>query len=166
VPASIASVSAGWENFFVAEAGAAAALSGLLFVAVSINLARILSIRHLPERAAETLVVLMSVLVVATFGLVPGQGHVALGCELLGVGLVVWVMAVRAQAIAHRDVEQRRWLPTRVVGTQAASLPLVVAGGLVASGRVCGLYWIVPGTLAAFASGMLNAWVLLVEIQR
>jgi hypothetical protein len=41
-----------------------------------------------------------------------------------------------------------------------------VAGALVASGRERGLYWIVPGTVAAFASGMLNAWVLPVEIQR
>jgi hypothetical protein len=44
---------AGWDNFFVAEVGAAAALSGLLFVAVSINLTRILAIPHLPARAAE-----------------------------------------------------------------------------------------------------------------
>ncbi|HEU4397243.1 MAG TPA: hypothetical protein VFU54_05320 [Actinomycetota bacterium] len=33
---------AGWESLFVAEAGASAALAGLLFVAVSINLAKVL----------------------------------------------------------------------------------------------------------------------------
>jgi hypothetical protein len=161
-----ASIAAGWEDFFVAQVGAAAALSGLLFVAVSINLTRILSIPLLPARAAETLLVLMSVLAVASFGLVPGQGRVALGCELGGVGLVVWLASVRTQLQTSRDVNQRRWLPSRVIGTQASSLPFVVAGVLVASGHDRGLYWIVPGTLASFASGMLNAWVLLVEIQR
>jgi hypothetical protein len=32
----------GWENFFIAEMGASAALVGLIFVGVSINLTRIL----------------------------------------------------------------------------------------------------------------------------
>jgi hypothetical protein len=36
----------GWENFFVAEAGASAALLGLLFVAVSISLAKVLEYKH------------------------------------------------------------------------------------------------------------------------
>jgi hypothetical protein len=155
-----------WQNFFVAEAGAAAALSGLLFVAVSNNLARILTIQHLPARAAETLLVLLSVLVVATLGLVPGQGHIALGYELLAVGGFVWLVTVRNQAVAYRDREARKWLPLRVVGTQAASLAFVVAGLILASGRESGLYWVVPGTIASFGAGMLNAWVLLVEIQR
>ncbi len=41
----------GWENFFVAEVGASAALAGLIFVGVSINLNRILSLPRLPDRA-------------------------------------------------------------------------------------------------------------------
>jgi len=59
-------VTAGWENFVVAEAGASAALTGLLFVAVSINLTRILSFPHLPGRAAQAVMVVLSVLLVST----------------------------------------------------------------------------------------------------
>jgi hypothetical protein len=145
-------IASGWENFFVAEVGAAAALSGLLFVAVSINLTRILAI--------------LSVLAVATFGLVPDQSRGALGAEVGGTGLLVWLLTVRTQLRAYRDLEARRWLPTRVLATQAACVPFVVAGGLLLAGRDSGVYWIVPGTVASFGAGVLNAWVLLVEIQR
>ncbi len=44
---------AGWETFFVAEVGAAAALTGLLFVAVSINLTKVLAFPQLPGRAGS-----------------------------------------------------------------------------------------------------------------
>ena len=96
----------GWDNFFVAEAGAAAALAGLVFVAVSINLTRILEYPHLPARAAETLIALLSVLVVTTFALVPGQSARAYGVEIGATGLVIWtiqtVLLVRAQKMDHQ----------------------------------------------------------------
>ncbi len=44
-----------WADFGVAVAGAAAALAGLLFVAVSLNLRDILALPQLPARAALTL---------------------------------------------------------------------------------------------------------------
>jgi modulator of FtsH protease len=157
---------AGWENFFVAEVGAAAALTGLLFVAVSINLARILAIEHLPSRAGETLVVLAGALAVATFGLVPDQGHIAFGCEVGVTGLLVWAATVRTQWKSYRYVDARPWLAWRVVGTQVASLPFVVGGILLVEGSRSALFWVVAGVLASFASGMQNAWVLLVEILR
>jgi hypothetical protein len=43
-------VGVAWANFFVAEVGAAAAPSGLIIVAISINLQRILSFPQLPDR--------------------------------------------------------------------------------------------------------------------
>ena len=70
-----------WADFAVASAGAAAALTGLLFVAVSINLTRILEFPHLPGRAAGTLGMLLTVLLVAVVLLAPGQPRQATGIE-------------------------------------------------------------------------------------
>ena len=77
-----------WHDLLVASAGAAAALAGLVFVAVSINVERILQHRGLPERALQTVMMLVGAVVVSLFGLVP-QGRTALGVELLAGGLVM-----------------------------------------------------------------------------
>ena len=54
-----------WFEFGVAIVGAAAVLSGLLFVAMSINIERIMAIVTLPARAAGTLVLFVIPLMVA-----------------------------------------------------------------------------------------------------
>src|SRR5579871_2046898 len=83
-----------WHDFFVGSMGASAALTGLLFVAISINLEQILKFANLPGRAAVSLGVLVVALVVASCGLVPRQSHVALGLEIALAGGVVMVQAV------------------------------------------------------------------------
>src|SRR6185437_3611236 len=80
---------ADWHDLFVASAGAAAALTGLIFVAVSINLAQILADRKLPTRAAETLSILVGLVLLSVFMLVPGQGRIVLGIEIGGRGVVL-----------------------------------------------------------------------------
>ncbi len=76
-----------WTDFFVAGAGASAALAGLVFVAVSINIERILQFKGLPERALATVLLLLNVVLISLIGLFPGQTETALGLELLGVSL-------------------------------------------------------------------------------
>ena len=87
-----------WTDFFVASAGASAALAGLVFVAVSINVESILRYEGLPQRALAT-VLLLSVVLISLIGLIPGQSRTALAAELLGVGLGM-VLAI-AGAVAN-----------------------------------------------------------------
>jgi hypothetical protein len=155
-----------WGNFFVAQAGAAAALAGLIFVAVSINLARVLAFPQLPGRAAEALIVVLSVLVVATCALVPGQGNRALGLEVAVAGLGVCAASTRIQVRARGPRHPDDRLSRRVMLAQMPAVPFVVGGALLAMGSAKGLYWLPVGAILSLAGGVFNAWVLLVEIQR
>jgi hypothetical protein len=80
-------VMTGWENFFVGELGASAALTGLVFVGVSINLTKIMSSSSLINRALEALVALVTVLFISSLLLIPGQSFLAGGIEVLLIGL-------------------------------------------------------------------------------
>ncbi|WP_293899621.1 hypothetical protein [Phenylobacterium sp.] len=154
----------GWEGFFVAEAGAAAALAGLLFVAVSINLGRILEFPNLPLRAIEALTAFVSILAVATIGLTPHQSALAYGVEIAAAGAVAWLIQTIALVRGKGPGGARTAL--RVLLNQLPALPFVAAGGLVCAGYPGGLAWLLPGVLLSFCAGIVGAWVLLVEIQR
>jgi modulator of FtsH protease len=156
----------GWSNFLVAELGAAAALTGLLFVAVSINLDRILKFPHLPTRAAEGLLALMSVVVVSTFALIPRQTMRTYGVEICATGLLTWAMHTVALARSRKFDRQYVSFTSRFLLNQLPPLPFVISGALLIAGRTAGVFWIVPGVLLSFAAGIFGAWVLLVEIQR
>ena len=159
---------AGWANFFVAEVSATAALSGLLFVAVSISLAKVLASPQLPGRAIEALVVLVSMLVVGMFGLVPGQHAHTLGIEILSVGVLAWGWSVLLQLASLRVPTgvPRRWIVLRAFQSQVATIPTIVAGASLIAGSGGGLYWLVASLTFAITTATTGAWVLLVEIQR
>jgi hypothetical protein len=157
-----------WADLAGTVAEATATLAGLLFVAVSINLRQILSYRNLPGRAAVTLITFATALVAAVFVLVPGQGRVALGVELAVAGVVIGagqlVIDIRSGQ-SEQETAMTRAL-SRVFPAVAACGCLTVAGASLLAGGGGGLYWLVPAFVIIIVSGLLNAWVLLVEIMR
>ena len=158
----------GWDNFFIAQVGASAALAGLVFVGVSINLTKIVAAPRLVDYALEALVVLLDVLVVSSLLLVPGQPAALPGGEVLILSLGAWLLVSVRQGHNARTMERqyrRAYLATVALG-QAATLPFLLAGLALIARGAGGLYWIIPGVVCSFLDAFYLAWVLLIEINR
>jgi hypothetical protein len=162
-----------WHDFFVAQAGAAGVLTGLVFVGVSINLEKIVSQPGfgLTGRAAEALILLVAVLTTSLLLLVPGQSTTIAGVEMLAVGLATWgwvgaIQLLRLKGWPEMAPDLRRAFVLRVALGQVATLPFVVAGVAVLAGGLGGLYWLAAGMLFSILVALFDAWVLLIEINR
>ncbi|MGH9078711.1 MAG: hypothetical protein ACRDYE_01295 [Acidimicrobiales bacterium] len=157
-----------WSEFAVGVVGASATLVGLLFVAVSINLQRILQFKGLPARAGQTLIFLATPLFTALFILVPNQSSSALAGELFAVAFFTGAAHLRICVQSGRSEHEvfSLWLANRVVPASGTTLCLVLAGATMLAQSGGGLYWTVPSVVIAVAIGIANAWVLLVEILR
>lgn len=158
---------AGWHDLFVTAGGSAAALTGLIFVAVSINLREIIASAHLPVRAGETLSILVALLLLSLFLLAPGQGRTVLGTEILALGaLMAGVLLAVRMRLRRVPGDPLWWTVVPVTITLAAAIPMIVAGGTLLAGAGGGLYWLLPALVLGFAGSVFNAWILLVEIHR
>jgi hypothetical protein len=155
-----------WHDFFVGTIGASAALTGLLFVAISINLEQILKYPQLPGRAAVTLGILVSALVASGFALAPGQTNRALGIEIAASGALVAAQALWVTHGKQTPNEPKAWVVEHLMTLLLPSIAFVVGGVSLAVGEGGGLYWVLAAILFAFVSASINGWVLLVEIKR
>jgi modulator of FtsH protease len=156
---------AAWTDFANTVAGGAAALAGLLFVGLSMNLAEVLKYPGVPARAAVTLGLTVAILLTAIFVATPGQDPRVLALEIGAVGICVVVGALVAGR--HQGEE-----PSRARALYVMLVPLVPAVLLIAGAvslwlqRGGGLYWVTAAVTTGFVAATANAWVLLVEIKR
>ncbi len=157
-----------WANFLIAEIGAAAALTGLIFVSVSINIGKILTVATLAERALVAILLLLTVLVVCSLLIVPGETMRLAGWEVLAAGFVTWVIVVRLDLRILRNIDPAYRHHMRLSAT-INQLPLLlygVTGVAVLVRGPAGMMWLVPAVLISFIKALADAWVLLVEINR
>jgi hypothetical protein len=161
---------ADWRDFFGAAASAAAALAGLIFVALSVNIARILEFEHLPARAAGAIGALMLILTAGLAALAP-QPPPWLGGEVLVLTAIAWWLQI-ASGRSSGQASRKYGRPTHehiveIVAGQAQMAPFAVGAVMMLLGESSlGLTWLAAGCLAVFILSVVNAWVLLVEILR
>jgi modulator of FtsH protease len=156
-----------WQNFFLAQVGASAALAGLIFVSVSLSLNQIIGSKTLPALAFRALVLLLQILIISSLMLVP-QDMRWVGFEVLGIGTLVWLTIlyfdIRTLFAAGKEYFLRA--ANRMVMSEFAGLLYVVAGYHTVMTGGQGIYWLVPAVFCAYAVAMLDAWVLLIEVHR
>jgi hypothetical protein len=119
--------------------------------------------------AGETFLILAVLLTTSTLGLVLGQSSRLFGAEIVVVAGGAWVftMISRRRAARAENLKEGRgpqWWT--LIGFQLAVLPLVVGGVSLVAHWGGGLYWIVVGVVESLMVVFINAWTLLIEIQR
>jgi hypothetical protein len=154
-----------WRDFFLAVGGAAAVLTGLVFVAMSINQDDVTRDATHRYRAIGTLTGMISVFVICSLALMGGQGHVAIGGEwatvaAIGVGVYVYgyVQAIRKGA---SNVGLRA--PRLASGTALYIAEIAGAFALIA-GRVAGLYVAAVSMLILLVWMISGPWLLIVGV--
>ena len=158
----------GWQNFYLMVGGAAAALTGLIFVAVSLHTSSIMRNELHRDRAWASVASLISQVFVAGAVLVPTQPAVALGIEIELVAIfwvyrTAWVirefgpsMRTAGRPTSRWQLEWIEWL---------IWLTALIAGGLVVmfDGEV-GFDLLAIAMVGMFMSAVWNAWVLISEV--
>jgi hypothetical protein len=152
-----------WHDFGVTIGSLAGALTGLLFVAVSIKSETLAKSRSLSSRAAQTLVLFMTSALAAIFLVAPQPGN-ALGGELVALaaasGAALYILDRRG---GHDDTSRVARYIERASPNLITSVLFGVAGitFLVTAGG--GLYWLIPAAVASLAGGVINAWLFLIR---
>jgi modulator of FtsH protease len=157
-----------WQPLFATQAGVGAALTGLVFVALSINLKQILAVPSLANRAGEALLLLLLPVVNGLVGVLPQASSRALGGELLAIAATLWVVVSLILVRAHKDASGRpgHEFAIRVGTAEAAEVPAIVAGSFLLAGSLDGMWWQAAATMLCIVAGVADAWILLVEILR
>lgn len=159
---------ADWHDFYVMTGGAAAALAGLLFVAMSLHAREIMANPFYSNRAIGTLMSLASQLLISGAVLIPGQPVWLLGVEVEAAALLftafiaIQIMNRRqdappvASTWTHRTMEFGGGTLWIVLFNVAGVSLLLRAGG--------GLYLLAAVMFFMFAWNIYIAWVLITEV--
>jgi len=156
----------GWDTFAVIIGGVGGALVGLLFVAISIHATRIGNSASLRHRAAQTLVVFATLLLVAVVLAVPSQPNKVIGAELIVVAVSAAILLIRLDRSAQRsgtDPSLGRILK-KVNPNVTTALGIALTGVLLLAGVSWAPYTLLPTTCVAIIGGLASAYLLLTKL--
>jgi hypothetical protein len=155
-----------WDTFAVIVGGSAGALVGLLFVAISIHAGRIAESADLRGRAAQTLVIFATLLLIALLLAVPEQSQRVLGVEFLLLAVLVTAGLLYLDRVARQTDSPRPMARTlqSVNPSMLTALGIALAGGLMVFGVAWADFALVPVVCAAMVGGLTSAYLLLTKL--
>ncbi len=156
-----------WHDFFLMVGGGAAALTGLVFVAMSLNLSVIFRDATHRSRAVGTLSSFIAVFTICGLALMGGQAHVAIGVEWLVVAVVAGYVYVGGYVKARTQGQSAVGLSSlRLAGGTGCYVAQVVGSALLIAGYIAGLYVAAVAMIVFFAFMISGAWLLLLGVHQ
>jgi hypothetical protein len=154
-----------WNNFFVMVGGGAAALAGLIFVAMSINPESIILNSTHKNRAINMLSGFSAIFMACSLALLGNQNLLALGIEWLLLWLIATVIFVRGYIVAIRAGMSSIGLNTpRLAGGTLCYLAEVIGAIFLILGHSAGLYIAAIASIVLFAFLISGAWLLIIGV--
>jgi hypothetical protein len=154
-----------WSNFFVMVGGGAAALAGLIFVAMSIKPEIIIRNTTHKNRAINMLTGFTAVFMACGLALIGDQRLGVLGFEWLGLWLVATFIFIRGYVRAVGAGMSSIGLSTpRLAGGTVCYLAEVMGAVLLVLGRDVGIYVAAIAMVVLFAFLISGAWLLMIGI--
>ena len=143
--------------------GGAAALTGLVFVAMTLHLEDIVHHPVHRHRARTILTGLTAVFVRCGLVLMSGQSRQAIAVEIIAVLVVVEVILYRSLLDAIRTDDRGVFL--RGVGSFATLVVEQLGAVILFTVGLVGLYVVAIGMLSSFVFMVTGAWLLLVGVE-
>ena len=154
-----------WDNFFLMVGGGAAALAGLIFVAMSINHEIIIRNTTHKNRAINMLTGFTAVFMASGFALIGNQYLGVLGFEWLVLWLIATVLFIRGYGRAIKSGMSSIGLNTpRLAGGTICYLAEVIGAMFLILGYSAGLYIAAIAIIILFAFLISGAWLLMIGI--
>ena len=154
-----------WQNFFVMVGGGAAALAGLVFIAMSINLSIITRDATHKNRAIATLTGFTAVFMICGFALIGNQNYQWIGVEWLAVSLVPTITYIRVYIRATKIGRSSVGLSIgRFIAGTTCYVTQIVGSVLLMSGYAAGLYVASVAMVLSFAFFISGAWLLIIGV--
>jgi len=156
----------GWDTFAVIVGGVGGALVGLLFVAISIHAKQIGSSASLRGRAAQTLVVFATLLLVAVILAVPSQSDRVIGAELIGLAVGAGILLIILDRSAGDSTADNALgsVLKRVNPNITTALGVALTGVLLLTGVHWAAYTLLPTACVAIIGGLASAYLLLTKL--
>jgi hypothetical protein len=151
-----------WHDYFLMVGGGAAALTGLVFVAMTLHLEDITGDPVHRHRARTILTGLTAVFIRCALVLMGGQNGQAVAAELIGVLLVV--EAILYSSIRQAAASADRGVLLRTLGSFACLVLEQIGALILFFGNESGLYVVALGMMSSFIFMVTGAWLLLVGV--
>lgn len=159
-----------WTIYFSVTSGSASGLTGLIFIGLSVNLGKILKITgtHRPGRIFGSMILLANILIISNLCLIPEQPISSLGMEIEISAVIIWIIVTRLDLIVYRGVGKmyKQNYFRNIFFSQLSIIPFLAGGLLLIVHNTNGFYVLVPGIVFSFIKSLVDAWFLLVEINR